>query len=85
VTSAGTVSRTFSFGLSEAGFVTLSIYDVSGRLVAAPLSGVLESGAQLVQWDGRNSNGQRLGQGIYFAHLRAPGREETIKVLVLRR
>ena len=76
----GLLARTFTFGLEADGDVELTIYDVVGRLVAMPFSGVLEAGPHIIQWNGRGAD---LSQGLYFARLRTAARDEAIKLLVL--
>jgi hypothetical protein len=64
------------FQLSEVASVTLNIYDVSGKLVRTlelgqKLPGYYLDKSNAAYWDGRNSNGERMGSGIYFYSLRA--------------
>jgi hypothetical protein len=54
----------------------LSVYDLSGRLVAEPMSGVVEGG-------NHSLNLRRLPSGIYMIHLRASEAEFREMLVVL--
>lgn len=47
--------------------ITITIYDLNGRVIRVLKSGTFSSGYQLepVIWDGNASGGQRVGRGIY--------------------
>jgi hypothetical protein len=47
--------------------ITISIYDMSGRMIRIIKSSVYSSGYQLspVTWDGADTGGKRVGRGIY--------------------
>lgn len=66
-------STRFRFALSAAdvatgGALKLEIFDAQGRRVRA-LPGAWIEGEQILQWDGRNAQGQRAPSGVYFARL----------------
>ncbi len=65
-TRAGTK---LSFNLSADVDVSLSIYDVVGRRVAALLDGPRGAGSNTVEWNGLDYSGARVAPGIYFARL----------------
>jgi hypothetical protein len=80
--AAGSTELTFT--LPAEGPATLSVYDVSGRLVARPFAGPADAGATRVAWDCRDSNGQNLASGVYFVKLEAAGRSDVRKIVVVR-
>jgi trimeric autotransporter adhesin len=59
--------------------VRVSVLDVAGREVAVLADGERAAGRYTVEFDGT-----RLGAGMYFVRLRAPGAERTRKLVVLR-
>ncbi|MBA7600454.1 N-acetylneuraminate epimerase [subsurface metagenome] len=64
--------------------MTISIYDVSGRLVKN-LS--LETGSALntsVSWDGKDDNEEVLPSGVYYCRLKLDGFNAVKKVLLVR-
>lgn len=76
----------FRVGAGGAGAtVELTVYDVSGRLVRrlaqpAPAAGGFGAAA----WDGRDQNGRRMSDGVYFLRLRGPGIDDAHQVILLR-
>ena len=62
---------------------SLTIYDLSGRVVRTLVQGVLPAGEHLARWDRRADNGSRTGAGIYFFELRADGRKASGRLVLL--
>ncbi len=60
---------TLAFGLSSAQSASLSVYDLSGRLVAALHEGPLAAGEHTLRWDGRDAHGASTPPGLYLARL----------------
>jgi hypothetical protein len=54
-------------GTTEASEITLSVFDVTGRLVKRLLHG--GAGLTRVVWDGTGFDGRRLADGTYFIRL----------------
>jgi hypothetical protein len=59
----------FLVDLARPAAADLRIYDVSGRLVAAPFAGRLTAGRSELVWEGRDASGGRAPKGIYFYRL----------------
>ena len=72
---------TLQYTLSEKSFVTLSIYDISGRLVETLISKNRNAGSHTLRW---NSSGSTLEAGVYFARLETPEHHDVIKMLLLK-
>ena len=64
--------------------VELAVYNIAGQKVATLAQGPYPSGAYTFTWDGRNAQGAELASGVYCYRLRANGREQTRKLLLLR-
>lgn len=62
----------------------LSVYDVAGRLVRELLRGSKGAGIHQVKWDGTNSSGSMVPQGIYFLRLSVNGKDLIKKCIFLR-
>jgi hypothetical protein len=62
--------------------VSLRVFDVTGRHVAALLDNDLVSGSRTVQWDGKDHRGVEVSTGIYFYRLDA-GEETLTRKMVL--
>ncbi len=78
----------FSFALPDGGAAEISIMDVRGRRVRTMSAHGLLPGTHRMQFDGRDNQGGRLPDGVYFAQLRASGGgrvfEETRKLTLVR-
>lgn len=76
----------FSVSLAGTGEhpVSVKIYSVKGELVETLLGGVVLSGSRTVTWDGRDSAGRHVGNGVYFMIVTA-GDETVTKKLILQR
>jgi glycosidase len=61
--------------------VTLTVFDITGRIVRVMRTGTLPDGKQIVIWDGKMENGTDAGNGIYLVNVRTPFRTQTIKVI----
>ena len=72
------------FSLPEPAQVSLSIYDLQGRLVRVLLKpGRTEAGVHSTAWDGTNDSGKQVPSGIYFCRLTAGNYKQTKKILAL--
>jgi hypothetical protein len=80
--SRGDVS--FTFSIPSKGDVSLKIYDATGRYVTTVASGVFDAGVHTVRWNGRDSKGRRVSQGIYFYTLESGNYRSTKKLIILR-
>lgn len=72
------------FVIEEAGHVSLSMYDTSGRLVRTLVDRRLRPGSYSETWDGRNAGGERVASGVYFYRLAAGKKTLTRKALLLK-
>ena len=77
------------YRLAEDAFVTLTIYDGSGRVVRTldvghRIAAVYESRSKAVHWDGRNNLGEQVASGVYFYTLTAGDFSATRKMLILK-
>lgn len=75
---------TLSFSLASREDVRLSVYDITGRLVAEIDAGSIEAGPHGILWDGRDTSGAEVASGIYLCRLDAGDQHTTGKVTVLR-
>ena len=77
------------YRLAEDAFVTLTIYDGSGRLVRTievghQIASAYESRSKAIYWDGTNELGERVASGVYFYHLSAGDYSATRRMLVIK-
>ena len=78
-------STAIRFELFRRSNADLAIYDVTGRRIRTIQTGISPAGRHLLTWDGRNDGGSRVADGTYFVRLRANGRIETERVVLLNR
>jgi hypothetical protein len=80
----------FTFIITEAADVTITIYTITGRKIRTIQAPALSSGFNKVYWDGRDQDGDRLANNTYFYKISAKentgnSRTERIgKVVILK-
>jgi hypothetical protein len=77
-------STRIDFRVGESGPVQLMIHDVSGRLVRTLVNGNLDEREYTITWTGEDEAGRRVGSGVYFYRLEAPGYSETKRMVLLK-
>jgi len=75
---------TISFDIPEELFVTLTIFDVSGKKVNVLQAGTLNAGSYRLRWDGKDSRGQVVSAGMYLYHIDAGVYSDTKKLIFLK-
>jgi len=63
--------------------LSLSVYDRAGRRVASLFSGLAQAGVRVAAWDGRDDQGRRAAQGVYFWRLESETTALTRKAIKL--
>ena len=77
-------STTIYYTFNKVGRIRLWVEDITGKEIKVLVDGVHQEGSYTVEWDGRNSNGQRISSGIYFCHMRCGnGVVYCMKMIVL--
>ena len=72
-------STTISFTLPSPGYISLTVYDITGRKVAELARGFQNAGRHTVVW-----NAESCASGVYFCVLKAGKATETRKMLLMR-
>ena len=77
------------YQLATPADVTLTIYDIQGRVVrnldlGHQRAGMYHSRARAAYWDGRNAVGEPVASGVYFYTLIADDFSATRKMLILK-
>lgn len=67
------------YQIAKSGFVTLKVYDVMGREVAALVNKNLKAGAYEAAF-----NGENLSSGIYFYKITAEGFTDTKRMMLIK-
>jgi hypothetical protein len=79
-------SAMIRYTIAQKGHVQLRIFDVSGRLVRTLVDQVQEPAATPYErvWDGMNDQGQKVGSGVFFYQIDAPGFSSSKKLVILK-
>jgi hypothetical protein len=77
-------STKISYSLPQRGAIKIVIFDLLGRTVASLVDGEKEKGLHVVDWSGKDDNGNNLASGMYVAQLRAGEFIKNTKMLLLR-
>ena len=72
-------ATTISYQIAKTGFVTLKVFNVLGREVAALVNEFQNVGSYNVKFDGKN-----LNSGIYFYQLNTGSFNETKKFILMK-
>jgi len=75
----GNAEFRLSYSLARTGDVALKLYDVTGREVATLVNDSREAGEHIVPWNAGDEP-----SGVYFAVLRASGKQEITKLVLLK-
>jgi len=75
---------TIRFSVPSDGSARVRVYNVAGQLVRELPRVRASAGDNLVSWDGRNSEDQRVASGVYFVRVDAAGETASAKVVLLK-
>ena len=78
-------STSVRYYLPREAAVTLKVYDTAGRLVATLVDDeVRAAGPNVVEWNGRDTNGRVAASGVYFYRLESDKYTASRKMVLLR-
>jgi glucose/arabinose dehydrogenase len=77
-------SAQFRLSVDRPGELDLKILDASGRTVRSLVSGTMEPGSLMYQWDGRDNRGRRVPSGVYFVNASLDGTRLSRTLHLLR-
>jgi hypothetical protein len=79
-------SAMIRYTIAQKGQVQLRIFDVSGRLVRTLVDEVQAPSETPYErrWDGMNDQGQKVGSGVFFYQIDAPGFSSSKKLVILK-
>jgi flagellar hook assembly protein FlgD len=72
------------FTLERSQEVELTVYDVTGRVVATLAQGRYAAGEHVATWDGRDRTGRQVESGVYLYRLRTGERTQVQKLMLVR-
>ena len=74
---------TIKYGIPKFGQMGLNIYSLQGTKIQTLVDQTLIPGEYEIQWNGRNSMGQRQSSGVYIYSIFSGGKKHTSRKLVL--
>ncbi len=77
-------STIIRFYLKEKGRVVLDIYNIKGQKVITLMDGMLNTGLQSVEWNGKDNQGHPLASGIYFSQMKIGSVTHTRKMVLVK-
>ena len=77
-------STTIPFITTAEGRVVMEIFDITGGKVAGLIDGWRPAGTYAATWNGMTIGGSPAPSGVYFVRLRAGGRTEHRKIVLLK-
>ena len=75
---------TLTYELSEDALVSMSVHDVSGRLVKNLIHGYQTAGHGTIKWDATNNSGQPISAGVYLYKIQIGDMMQTKKMVLLK-
>jgi len=78
-----------TYRIPEVSHVTISVFDIFGRLVKTLVDDTRSRASYQVEWDATNSEGVTVAGGVYFARMISAGRSgrtlhTTVKMIYLK-
>ncbi|MFL3013624.1 MAG: T9SS type A sorting domain-containing protein [Candidatus Neomarinimicrobiota bacterium] len=71
------------YQLAKNSHVKISIYNMMGKLVKILADEVQSSGFRSIQWNGKNSNNDKVSSGVYFYSIQSGEFQATKKMILL--
>jgi len=75
---------TLSYGLPEDALVSITIYDMMGRIVNNLVSSQQNTGYKSIQWNATNDEGKPVSAGLYLYTIQAGDYIQTKKMVLLK-
>ena len=73
-----------SYNISENTDVTLSIYDMRGRMIKSLVKKNQTAGRYLVEWNATDDYGNNVGAGVYIYQLRSGNKTFSQKMILMK-
>ena len=72
------------YDLPEDAFVSITIYDITGRIVQTMVNAHQNAGFKSILWNGTNSSNETVSAGMYFYTIEAGNFRDTKKMILLK-
>ena len=68
--------------LPSSGEVTISVFDVNGKLITEAFQGTRSAGFHAFQWEGCDQSGVQVSSGVYFCRVTFEGRLAAMQKMI---
>ena len=75
---------TVRYGLDTDSYVTVEIFDISGKLISTLQDNNQTQGWHSVLWHGTNNHGEQIPAGIYLSKITSNYEVKTTKLMLLK-
>ena len=75
---------TIKYSIAKSARVTISIYDMQGRLVRTLIEKLVSAGSHQVHWNGKDGANREVSSGCYLCKIESNGRRITKKMILIR-
>jgi hypothetical protein len=73
-----------SYSVKNTGPVQINIYNLLGQKVRQISNATKATGSYTTAWDGKDDNGNKLSNGIYFVHMQSNDSQDTKKLMMIK-
>ncbi|MCR5254187.1 MAG: hypothetical protein K6C98_10815, partial [Treponema sp.] len=84
INSAAGEKTTLKVNMAESGKLDVIVMTLDGNIIKYLNRGNVSAGEHYYNWDGKNKAGTPVARGMYFIIVKAPGMDETRKVMVVK-
>ena len=77
-------STILSYNLHEDAFVTISVFDMYGKVVKTLVNNKKNSGFHSIHWNATNNQGKSVSAGVYFYRIEIGDFRQTKKMILLK-
>lgn len=75
---------TFRYQLAQPGKTTFKVYNTLGQAVKTIVDAYQQPGVYSVNWDGRDTQGKKVANGVYFYRINSGEFDATKKMVILK-
>ena len=72
------------FSLNNSEDVSIKVYNILGKELKLLLNKNISTEEYIIQWDGKDNEGNNLSGGVYFIQMIAGSYHKTIKTILLK-
>ncbi|RLC56633.1 MAG: hypothetical protein DRH89_05255, partial [Candidatus Cloacimonadota bacterium] len=72
------------FAVTNAGNISINIYNIKGEQIKTLVNGVYPVGEHNVVWNGKDNNGKIVSSGVYFYHMLSKEYSSTRKMILMK-